>query len=157
MNIKTTGIEETVKELENLGKNSDEVMESVVKAGIDEVTDTMRAKINALKTSEEKTAKNKKRYPTKKEVQGLKDSLGFAPVKWKDTKANSKAGFDGYNGVKTKKYPNGHANQMMANTINKGNSFMYAQPFINQTKRESENKAIKAMQKRLDEEIEKRV
>ena len=155
MSIKIKGLEDTLKELERLNKNSPEMLEETVKAGVQIATDEMRKQINQLKTSEAKPKKGQKRYPTKKEVQGLKDSLGFTPVRWNDTLIDANAGFDGYNEQKTKKYPNGHANQMIANSINAGTSFMQAQPFIRKAANAAKTSVLSEMQKKLNEEIER--
>ena len=66
-----------------------------------------------------------------------------------------KCGWDGYNNNVTKKYPKGHANQMIANAINKGTSFMIAQPFINKTSRKAKAEAIDEIQRVIDAEISK--
>lgn len=155
MSLKIKGLEDTLKELERLNKNTPTMLEDTVNAGVQIATNEMRKQINMLKTSEEKPKKGQKRYPTKKEVDGLKESLGFTPVRWNDTLLDANAGFDGYNNQKTKRYPNGHANQMIANSINAGTSFMQAQPFIRKAANAAKTTAIAEMQKKLNEEIER--
>lgn len=157
MSMKISGMTETLKMLEALNKNTPTTLEEVVLAGVGVVTDTMRDEIENLKTSSTRP-KTGKRYPTPEEVEGLKESLGYTPIQWSGETVDSKAGFDGYNtSSKTKKYPNGHANQMIANSINKGTSFLTAQPFINNTKKAAQSKTLEVMQKRLDIEIAKDV
>ena len=73
----------------------------------------------------------------------------------KGSKFDINTGFDGYNSHITKKYPKGHANQMIANAINKGTSFLQAQPFINRTRSKARNAAVEEMQKELDKGIKK--
>lgn len=153
--VKTTGLTELLSELERLNANTDEILEDVVIAGASVTTDTMRAEIKKLKTTDEYGVKKKMRYANPKDVKGLLDSLGYAPTQTRVSKINSNVGFDGYNSNKTKNYPNGHANRMIANAINKGTSFMHAQPFINRTRRKANDKCIDEMQKELDREIKK--
>ena len=150
--ISTKGLTETLKMLEQIEGNTDSILEDALKEGISVVTDEMRAEIQQLKSSDERP--KGLRLPSKKDIKGLLDSLGYTPVKDDGTKFNVKAGFDGYNNVVTDKYPRGHANQMIANSINKGTSFMQAQPFINRTKKASQANAIDAIQKKLDKEID---
>jgi hypothetical protein len=153
--MKTTGLNETLKMLESIEGNTDEILEDVLREGAMVTTDEMREQIGNLRTSDEYEGGDGKRYAKKSDVKGLFDSLGFAPVRFNDTVVDSHVGFDGYNNDKTKKYPKGHANQMIANAINKGTSFMIAQPFINRTKKAAEAKCNEMMQKKLDEEIQR--
>ena len=44
---------------------------------------------------------------------------------------------------------------MIANAINKGTSFLIAQPFINRTRNKAKTDAVETMQKELDREIER--
>ena len=153
--VKTTGLNETLKMLESIERNTDEILEDVLREGAMIATDEMRSQISKLRTSDEYEGGNGKRYAKKSDVQGLLDSLGFAPVRFNNSVVDSNIGFDGYNNDRTKKYPKGHANRMIANAINKGTSFMIAQPFINRTKKAAEAKVNEVMQKKLDEEIQK--
>lgn len=153
--VKTTGLNETLKMLESIERNTDEILEDVLREGAMIATDEMRSQISKLRTSDEYEGGNGKRYAKKSDVQGLLDSLGFAPVRFNNSVVDSNVGFDGYNDNKTKKYPKGHANRMVANAINRGTSFMIAQPFINRTKKAAEAKCNQEMQKKLDEEIQK--
>ncbi len=153
--VKTTGLNETLKMLESIERNTDEILEDVLREGAMIATDEMRSQISKLRTSDEYEGGNGKRYAKKSDVQGLLDSLGFAPVRFNNSVVDSNIGFDGYNNDRTKKYPKGHANRMIANAINRGTSFMIAQPFINRTKKAAEAKCNEVMQKKLDEEIQK--
>lgn len=153
--VKTTGLNEVLKMFEELSVNTEEIFKDVTKKGASVTTDVMRSEISSLKTTDEYAPKNGKRYAMKSDVKGLLDSLGYTPVKEKITLYNANVGFDGYNSNKTKKYPQGHANRMVANAINKGTSFMYAQPFINRTKRKAQDKCVETMQAELDREIKK--
>lgn len=152
--ISTKGLTETMKMFEQLAGDTDEIVEKAIKEGIGIVTDEMRREISSLKTSaDNEGGKQKQRYPSKKDIKGLLDSLGFTPVKLNGSKFDIKSGFDGYNSVITKKYPQGHPNQMIANSINKGTSFMSAQPFINRTKKASQQQAVDAIDKVITKEI----
>lgn len=153
--VTVKGLTETVKMLEKIEKDTDEILEETLKKGGGIVTDTMRSELNALKTSNEYAGGDGKRYASPAEKQGLLDSLGYTPVKMNGSKFDINTGFDGYNSNVTKKYPKGKANQMIANAINKGTSFLIAQPFINRTRNKAKTDAVETMQKELDREIER--
>lgn len=152
-NLKTSGLNEVMKMLEKLGQNTDEIVAEATKAGASIATDVMRQEISSLRTSDEYAGGNGKRYPRKSDIKGLLDSLGYTPVRFNDSIADVNVGFDGYNSSKSKKYPKGHPNRMVANAINKGTSFLIAQPFISRTKRKAQSACIDKMQEVLDQEI----
>lgn len=158
--ITTKGLTETMKMLEKLDRNTDKIIEDALKEGIGIVTDEVRKQIKGLKTGREEKKDWKEKddgtsYPSKKAVQGLLDSLGYTPIKMNGTKFDVKAGFDGYNNVITKRYPRGHSNKMMANKIDKGTSFMPAQPFLNRAKKQAQKACHEAIEKKIDQEIKK--
>lgn len=153
--VTVKGLTETVKMLEKIESNTDEIIESSLIKGGAKVTDIMRSEINQLKTSDDYQPGDSKRYPRPEDKKGLQDSLGYTPVQMKGSKFDINTGFDGYNSHITKKYPKGHANQMIANAINKGTSFLQAQPFINRTRSKARNEAVEEMQKELDKGIKK--
>lgn len=153
--LKTSGLTEVMKMLEQIGQNTDEIVAKATIAGASVATDEMRKEISNLRTSDQYAGGNGKRYPLKSDIKGLLDSLGFTPVRFNDSIADVNVGFDGYNSSKSKKYPKGHPNRMVANSINKGTSFLIAQPFINRTKRKAQDACIAKMQEELDKEIKK--
>ena len=154
MKLDTSGLQQTMDMFDKLDNASPQMLDDAVKAGINVVADEMRSQISILKTSDNFEGYEGKHYPSKKDVQGLLDSMGYTKTQTKSGGImDAKVGFDGYNDVKTKKYPKGHANQMIANSINKGTSFLTAQPFFNRTKNKSQQSAIDEMQKSLDKSI----
>lgn len=152
--VTVKGLTETVKMLEQIEKDTDDILEESLKKGGGIVTDIMRSELNQLKTSDEYHAEGM-RYARPEEKKGLLNALGYTPVKMDGSKFDINTGFDGYNDHITKKYPKGHANQMIANAINKGTSFIVAQPFINRTRNKAKTQAVEAMQEELDKEIKR--
>lgn len=61
---------------------------------------------------------------------GLLNSLGIAPFRDEISNINTRIGFDGYNEVKTKKYPNGQPNVLIARSLEVGTSWLPKHPFI---------------------------
>lgn len=74
------------------------------------------------------------RYITPDEKQDLIESLGITKIEgnvfdgW-----NAKIGFDGYGSHRTKKYPNGVPNQLIARSLEKGTSVRGKYPFMRRT------------------------
>ena len=62
--------------------------------------------------------------------EGLLDSLGIAPFRDEINNINTRIGFDGYNQVKTNKYPNGQPNVLIARSLEVGTSYLPKHPFI---------------------------
>lgn len=76
---------------------------------------------------------------------GLKAALGIAPMQNRNDYRNVKIGFDGYNSIKTKRWPNGQPNQVVARSIERGTSFMKAYPFMKRAISRAKKPAIEAM------------
>lgn len=153
--VSTKGLTETLKMLETIEANTDEIIEEALAKGGGVVCDVMRSEVSSLKTSDKYEGGDGKRYAKPEDVKGLLDALGYTPVQLNGSVFDIKCGWDGYNINVTKKYPKGHANQMIANAINKGTSFMIAQPFINKTSRKAKAEAINEIQRVIDAEIAK--
>lgn len=75
---------------------------------------------------------------------GLADSFGIARMRNEDGTWNVKMGFDGYNGLKTRNFPNGQPNALIARSLESGTSFRAKIPFIskafNKAKQTAEQK-----------------
>lgn len=150
--VSHSGIYDLVKELEKYTQNTDEHMRMVVYKGMEVVADKMRSEVEGLKTSKQYKTKGK-RYCTENEKKGLIESFGVTPIGARNYVYDANAGFDGYN-EHIKSEP---ANPMIANFVNRGTSYMRAQPFINRTKRTAETQALQAMQDELNKVIEQQI
>lgn len=149
--VKTTGIEDTIKEFEKLVRDEEVIFKRTMYPGVKVVADYMRSQIKSLKTTKHYKAKGK-RYATENEIKGLIESMGVTPIRKYGDDYDANVGFDGYNQhVRTKP-----ANQKIANFINRGTSYMKAQPFLTRTKSATQAQAIEAMREAMDEEITKR-
>ena len=85
---------------------------------------------------------------------GLREGLGIAPFKFLSSSVNTKVGFSGYNSVRTKRWPNGQPNQVIAAVVNHGNSnTMQRQPFITVTAESEASNIRVAMIKAATEKI----
>ena len=68
---------------------------------------------------------------------------------------NVKIGFDGYNRVKTKTWPQGQPNLMVARAIESGTSWMQKQPFMRRAEASAKGPCEQAMAETVDKEIQK--
>lgn len=76
---------------------------------------------------------------------GMKKSLGIAKMQDRNGFRNVKIGFDGYNTIKTKRWPKGQPNQMVARSIERGTSFLKATPFMKRAVSRAKKPATEAM------------
>lgn len=86
---------------------------------------------------------------------GLYDGLGIAKAQADSFSVNVKIGMDGYNSIKTKRWPNGQPNAMIARSIEGGTYFLEAHPFIGPAVRKSRAAAEKAISDQYDIEVKK--
>ena len=151
--MKTTGLDDVVGMLEKLADRGEcaSIFTKTVKSGANVTADYMRKQIKSLKTGRNNRRQDK-RYCTENEKKGLLDSMGWAPIKESAGTFDSNIGFDGYN-QHTKTH---QANAKIAHFINRGTSYMIAQPFIVRTRNAGRNEAEAKMIATLDEEINRR-
>ena len=64
-----------------------------------------------------------------------------------------KIGFDGYNSVKSKRWPKGQPNQLIARACESGSSAMIKQPFVRPTLKSVQQAAELAMEKAADKKL----
>ena len=87
--------------------------------------------------------------------EGLADSLGIASMQDDGTGyLNVKIGFDGYNGIKTQRWPNGQPNQMVARSVESGTTWMKKNPFVRKAVTASRKRALEYMKDSVDRSIE---
>ena len=87
--------------------------------------------------------------------QGLQDGLGVAHFWQENGSTVTKIGWTGYNRKRTKRWPNGQPNVMIARTTIRGTSWMRANRFTNRAVKKCRQTAISAIEKQLDEELQK--
>lgn len=92
---------------------------------------------------------------TQTQKDGLDESLGISPLRNEGGRYSRKVGFDGYNATKTRQYPNGQPNALIARAVNSGTSFRQKIPFVDDAIRSARKDAEKAMAEEFDKSIEK--
>ena len=155
------------KELENyalriakLGEESARVCGRTVYEMAKVVADKVRENIDAMHYISD--AEGLKRYAsgekallTYSEKKGLQDGFGVSSLQNDGGYMNVKLGFDGYNSVETRKYPNGQPNVMIARAIESGSSVRDKNPFIRRAVNAAKGECLKTAEKTIVEEISK--
>ena len=83
----------------------------------------------------------------------LHNSFGITKMRDDDGVYNVKLGFDGYNSIKTKRWPNGQPNAMIARALERGTSWLRPYKFIKKAMAEARKKALAVMQTEVDKGI----
>lgn len=145
-----TGIDNYIKNLQDLEFGSEESAKRAVYEGAKIVTDAIRANIQALPVGPPREGK-----VTQAQKAGLLEGLGIAGFRKDGTFINVKVGMDGYNSEKSRKYPNGQPNALIARSLESGSSFAPKRPFIGPAVNRTKGAAEKAIAEKLEEEIKK--
>ena len=152
-----TGMEDYVTYVERLAENSEEILGEAVYEMAKVVADRVRANLEALPTVT--NAANIAMYKhgrsklSDEEKKGLLDGFGVSAMQNDNGYINVKLGFDGYNSIKTKKYPNGQPNALIARVTESGSSYRTKTPFIRPAVRATKKTAEQAAQAKIDERI----
>lgn len=160
--MKFKGLKIYTKDVQRLYNMSPEHIKKAVYSGAKEVADTVRRELEAVPAISDKAAlgaARKKEPSTISHTQkkALLGSLGLAPMEDDAGFINTKVGFDGYNTIATKKYPNGQPNALIASSLEHGTSATLRNAFMRRATSKARKKAEQAMAKRLDEEIAKAI
>lgn len=140
-----------IARLEKLETNVDEIVGKAIFPAAKVVADEIRKEISSLRTDES----GKKGTINAKQRAGLHNNLGIAKLQRDGKLTNVKIGWGGYNDITTKRWPNGQPNQMIARSVERGTSFMQANPFVKRAVSRTKKTATAEMQNVLNSEIEK--
>ena len=151
------GLDSYISYLQKIDAVTDEAIGEAVYEMAKVVADKVRSSIQALPTvsNEANIATYKKGYSrlSDKEKQGLLDGFGISPLQEDSGFVNVKLGFDGYNSVKTKKYPQGQPNALIARVTESGSSYREKTPFMRPAVNASKKPAEAAGRAKFDERI----
>lgn len=132
-----------------------EVIGSAIYAAADIMTDAIRAELEKVPTDESwGSPDNPTQGPKAIQKKGLAESLGISSMRNDAGFLNVKIGFDGYNQVRTKEWPKGQPNQMVARSIESGTSWMKKNPFARRAVRKTKKEALEIMKQSVDQSIE---
>ena len=164
--ISAKGAEKYLTKLELLGKNTDAICKQAVYQGAKVAADAIDAAIDDITVhslpkgqtyfylSEEDLANGVLLDGiTEAQAKGLHDGLGIAVMENKNFAWNTKIGFDGYNEVRTKTYPKGEPNALIARSVESGSSVRNKTPFIAPAVKKIRKDAEHAMEVTIEEKI----
>lgn len=152
-------MDEYIAYLQKIGKKTDSMIGEAVYAMANVVANAIRSNIQSLptNTTEEDNIKAYKRGEksrlTDKEKNGLLEGFGVSPMKNDMGFIHVKLGFDGYNSVKTKKYPSGHPNALIARITESGSPYRDKTPFVRTATAKTKDPAIQAAQSVIDKKL----
>lgn len=153
--LKLRGLEEYEKKLLELRNMTKDVIGEAVFEGAAVVADEVRRNIQALPVDNRFVRDGESLYGVSEaQKQGLLDGFGIAPMQDESGYLHVKLGFSGYNSVRTKNYPNGQPNSVIARSVNSGTSFRQRIPFVDDAVNRARAAAEEKMIEKLDTEIE---
>lgn len=145
-----------IKEFTKMGQDIGKICEEAVVEGAQPMADEIRKQIEAL-------PEDKFRYLTgNDEFSGIpskqkKDLLNGLGITKADIDFNGnynvKVGFDGYGSFKTKKYPKGLPNQLLARAIESGSSVRAKTPFVKTSIKKKKNEVLKIVEESIQSSI----
>ena len=147
------GLEEYARKLSDLALKSREVGAQALYAGANILADQIRRNLEAVPTIPNTSAYEEYTNGVPEEQkQALLDSFGITQIRDDDGYLNLKMGFDGYNHIKTRKYPKGQPNVMIAASVESGSSVQRKYPFVRPAIKQKEKECIDAIAAVIDKE-----
>lgn len=149
------GVDELVAQYKKLDENTEKVIGKAIYNGAGVVARAVAASIESISTDNRfGTAENPTIGPSTIQKIGLQRALGITKMRNDNGFVNVKIGFDGYNSVKTKTWPQGQPNMMVARSVESGTSWMQKQPFMRKAEQSSRSQCEKVMSETVDREIQ---
>ena len=151
--LKFEGLEEFETQLLKLQSISPHCVGKAVYMGAKQIADAVKANIEALPIDNRTFVKEGQLLTGITEAQkaGLREGFGVAKMQDENGYIHVKIGFDGYNSVTTKNYPQGQPNAMIARSVNSGTSFRQRIPFVDNAVQSQKAAAEKAMADTFDQ------
>ena len=152
------GIDDLIAEYNKIASNTEEMIGKVIYQGAGVVFKSVQQAVEGINTDDSHefgTSDNPMKGPTSIQKEGLKHSLGIAKMRNDGGFWNVKIGFDGYNYVKTKTWPKGQPNAMVARSIESGTSWMTKQPFMRKAETSAKGRCEQAMADAINKELTK--
>lgn len=152
------GLDDFASKISAMTDRSEGVFKRGVYQGMSVIVKAVAAEIDRLPVAEEHGTPEK---PIKtingKQKKGLKEGLGIAKIRNDGGVVNTRTGFEGYNGIRTAKYPNGQPNAMIARSVVSGTSFRLKNDFIRRAMSASKAEAIRAAGEEMDKAIKEKM
>lgn len=156
--LEMKGISAYTKMLGELDRLTPQVCEAAVFAGAAVVADEIRNGIEGLRRVSDAESlaayqKGEATYINVSQKNGLRESFGISKIRRSHGYYDAKVGFDDYNAVVTKRWPNGQPNVMVAAACESGSTAIIKQPFVRPAVNRVREKAIKAMDEAANKKV----
>lgn len=154
--IQFKGINEYARAMQRVYVRSSDIIGKAIYEGAAVIADGVKDELKKLPVDESYGSPEKKvDGVTKRQKADLIDGFGISSMRDDKGYLNVKLGFDGYGRTKTKKYPKGVPNQLIARSVNTGTSFRKRNPFMDRAVRAKRKLAEKKMMETMDEDMKK--
>lgn len=155
------GIDTYIADLERLaGPALDEDMRRTIYEGAAVMIEAVKDEVEALPVYSgyrHADETHKLEGVSKVQKKGILEGLGIARMRYDGAFLNAKIGVDGYNAVKTKRWPNGQPNAMVVRSLESGTSFLKRSPVITKAVRKARPKVEETMARTYDKQVRKRI
>ena len=152
--LKLQGLEEYENKLLKLQNLSREMIGEAIYEGAGIVADAVKASIETIPIDDRYVTGSATLYGiTEAQKQGLRDGFGIARLHDDNGYLNVKLGFNGYNSQRSKSYPGGQPNSLIARSVNAGSSFRQRIPFVDNAVNQTRSAAEQKMKEKLDTSI----
>lgn len=141
--IEFQGLEEYQKQLDEIREHVPKVVNASLYDGAAVLANAVQEEINGLKEL------------TPEARNGLHEGLGVAHFWHEGDTVVTKIGWEGYNSKKTKRWPKGQPNAMIARSLIRGTSWQTANRFTQRAAKRVRQKCVDAMKNRFDKELQK--
>ena len=148
---KFEGVDEYLRQLEKLNADTKPAIGKAIYEGAGLVAREVAAEIKKLPVNNKYGSKG----VTSVQKKGLIEGFGISHAQTDGDYRHVKLGFDGYNKQKTKKYPQGQPNALIARSVNSGTSFRKKNPFVDRATRKSKGACEMTMKQVIELEITK--
>ena len=153
-NLKMQGLDEYIAKLEKI-KNPEGLIKRAVYDGAAVLAAAVLKSIDSIPENDGRYVPGNAMIIglSREQKQGLREGLGIAHMQNDKGYINTKIGFDGYNSVRSKKYPNGQPNALIARAIESGTSRRQKYRFVNKATSSAKAAAEQAMADRMDQDL----
>ena len=149
------GIDNYIRQLQSCADKTEDIIKRSAWEGARIVMDTVKAEASTIPVIAKGQKSGTLTGLSAVQKADVIASLGISHFREDGNFTNVKIGSDGYNRVKTKRWPQGQPNAMIIRSLEQGTSFLTAYPFVSRAVSKSRAKCIEAMRKQCDEEVKK--
>lgn len=147
------GIDEYVASLNRIYGGSRKYIGSAIYHGAGYTFEVIEKATRALPVDDSMEHKAMRSGIRTLQKKALMASLGIAKMRQDGTFLNVKIGYDGYNNIKSKEWPKGQPNAMIARSIEAGTSFLPKTGYLRKATRSARKGCEEVMRLAIDKEI----